>query len=127
MTTVGFGDYVPLTSAGKWVTILTALWGGFIITLLIVSVNGIFSLSRPEKVAFQRLIQLRSAVSCIISALKYQVLKKKNSSGQLQRSSLSFLFDPVKNSEKVIQARERMEHDLKKFSEVSRKAKNISK
>lgn len=40
MTTVGFGDYVPLTAVGKLVTILTALWGGFIITLLIVSVNG---------------------------------------------------------------------------------------
>jgi len=40
MTTVGFGDYVPVTTFGKIVTLGTALWGGFIITLLIVSVNG---------------------------------------------------------------------------------------
>ena len=49
MTTVGFGDYVPYTTLGKLVTIMTALWGAFIISLLIVSVNAIFTLSHQNK------------------------------------------------------------------------------
>jgi hypothetical protein len=40
MTTVGYGDIVPVTTLGKILAVITALWGGFIISLLIASVNG---------------------------------------------------------------------------------------
>jgi len=78
MTTVGFGDFSPLTLIGKFFTVLTALWGGFIIGLLIVSVNDIFSLSVTQKVAYDKLVKVKRAVKWIIAALKYQVAKNKN-------------------------------------------------
>ena len=40
MATVGFGDFVPYSTLGKIVAILTAFWGGFIISLLVASVKG---------------------------------------------------------------------------------------
>lgn len=77
MTTVGFGDYVPYTTIGKIVTMITALWGAFIISLLIVSVNTIFTLSPKQKVAYTKLIRVRSAAKCIISAMRYHVVNRK--------------------------------------------------
>lgn len=66
MTTVGYGDYVPLTIIGKVVIVATALWGGFVIGLLIVSVNDIFNLSVTEKVAFDKLAKVRTAAKVIV-------------------------------------------------------------
>lgn len=77
MTTVGYGDFVPVTALGKLIIVIAALWGGFIISLLIISVGEIFSLSVPQKIAYDRLIRVRSAVKCIIAAMRYMVLKKK--------------------------------------------------
>jgi len=43
MTTCGFGDFVPHTRLGKIASIFTALSGGFMISLVIVSANGKYS------------------------------------------------------------------------------------
>ncbi|CAI2360776.1 unnamed protein product [Moneuplotes crassus] len=89
MTTVGFGDFYPLTIVGKIITVLTALWGGFIIGLLIVSVTEIFSLSPTQKVAFDKLVKVKRAAKCIIAAMKYQVAKNKNSRNRQEESLTS--------------------------------------
>jgi hypothetical protein len=98
MTTVGYGDYVPLTIIGKIVIVATALWGGFVIGLLIVSVNDIFNLSVTEKIAFDKLAKVRTAAKVIISALRLQVAKKKlvtSLQGSINEDSYS---NSVKNS-----------------------------
>ena len=48
MTTVGFGDVVPVTVPGRLIVIFAALWGTFLISILILSVGNIFKLSRKE-------------------------------------------------------------------------------
>ena len=45
MTTVGYGDVVPATMFGRLVAILAAIWGTFLISLLILSVGNIFGLN----------------------------------------------------------------------------------
>jgi hypothetical protein len=45
MTTVGFGDIYPGTTFGRIVILLAAIWGAFLISLLILSVERIFALS----------------------------------------------------------------------------------
>ena len=43
MATVGYGDYVPLTTLGKMIAIFNSILGGFIMTLTIVTLSGIFN------------------------------------------------------------------------------------
>jgi hypothetical protein len=93
MTTVGFGDFFPITALGKMITVLNAFWGGFIISLLIVSVNEIFSLSIPQKIAYDKLIRVKSAAKWIIAALRFQVVKKK-----FKRVSVNDITDISRNS-----------------------------
>lgn len=45
MSTVGFGDIVPFTIIGRAVVIFSAIWGAFIITLVLVAFSSLFNLS----------------------------------------------------------------------------------
>ena len=45
MTTVGYGDYQPYTYPGKIVIMFTALWGAFMISLILLTVSNIFKMS----------------------------------------------------------------------------------
>jgi hypothetical protein len=45
MTTVGFGDIFATTFFGRLVCITAAIWGAFLISLIIVSVAQIFNLN----------------------------------------------------------------------------------
>jgi hypothetical protein len=47
ITTVGYGDYMVNTSMGKWVAMFAALWGSFMISLLVLTAASIFELNRP--------------------------------------------------------------------------------
>lgn len=61
ITTVGYGDYYPVSFLAKIIAIITAFWGGFIISLLIVSVEGIFSLNAKQQKAFHNLLLIKKA------------------------------------------------------------------
>lgn len=63
ITTVGYGDFVPVTTLGKALFIITAFYGGFIISLLIVSVEGIFSLSTKQETAYRKLTMVKTAAN----------------------------------------------------------------
>ena len=123
MTTVGFGDYVPYTTLGKIITMLTALWGAFIISLLIVSVNAIFTLSPKQKTAYTKLIRVRAAAKCIISALRYHVINQKyilmNEGRESQASRLTAFI----NEEIVKKHWKSFDKRIKKFKEISRNFK----
>jgi hypothetical protein len=45
MMTVGYGDVVAVSTAGRFISILNALWGAFIISLLVSSIGKIFLLT----------------------------------------------------------------------------------
>jgi len=45
MTTVGYGDVVPSTPPGRIIAIFTAMWGAFLISLMVLSVGQIFALN----------------------------------------------------------------------------------
>lgn len=78
ITTVGFGDLVPFSYIGRLIIIATAFWGGFINSLVIVSVTKIFELSRNQKKAMHHLYLTRKAASSITSAMRYFMAKKRS-------------------------------------------------
>jgi hypothetical protein len=45
LTTVGYGDITPTTFFGKFVCIITAFWGSFIVSFCVLVVNNAFALS----------------------------------------------------------------------------------
>ena len=77
MTTVGFGDVYPNTTFGRLIAMFTALWGTFLISILILSVGNIFKLNKNEQQAHSHLLQTRSAAQSITAFMKYLLAKKR--------------------------------------------------
>jgi hypothetical protein len=61
ITTVGYGDIFPSTNMGRTLIMIAAIWGTFIISLVIVSVADIFKLSTNEEKSMQHLLTTRKA------------------------------------------------------------------
>ena len=48
MTTVGYGDIYPVTVFGRIIGVIAALWGTFVISLLIIVATEVFALQVVE-------------------------------------------------------------------------------
>ena len=48
LTTVGYGDVLPNTDGGNLVCLITAVWGGFIASLLVLVVSNVFELTEAQ-------------------------------------------------------------------------------
>jgi len=77
MTTVGYGDIYPVTVFGRVVAIICALWGTFIISLLIIVAQEIFGLSHIEMKALHHLLQTRKAAQTVTNSMKYFIAKQR--------------------------------------------------
>lgn len=55
MTTVGYGDIAAISDFGRVISILNALWGAFIISLLVASIRRIFALNDGQLRAIQEI------------------------------------------------------------------------
>lgn len=51
MTTVGYGDVFTVSPFGRLISIINALWGAFVISLLVSSIGRIFDLNDYQKKA----------------------------------------------------------------------------
>ena len=40
MTTVGFGDFYPSTHLGRMIGVMAALWGTFLVSLMVVALTN---------------------------------------------------------------------------------------
>jgi len=77
MTTVGYGDVVPSTPPGRIIAIFTAMWGAFLISLMVLSVGQIFALNEKEEEANEHLKKARVAARAISTFLKMLVVKRR--------------------------------------------------
>ena len=77
LTTVGYGDISPCTFPGRIVAMISALWGAFLISLLVVTVSSIFDLNNNQKMALRHIRLTRRAAVTISSAIKFFLAKKR--------------------------------------------------
>ena len=61
MTTVGYGDMFPVTAFGRVIGVVCAIWGTFIISLLIIVAEQVFALKHVEEKALYHLLRTRQA------------------------------------------------------------------
>jgi hypothetical protein len=89
MTTVGYGDYFPLTHSGRTITILMAFCGNFIVSLFVVSLTNMLEFIAPEKRAYSLLVRLKSkddqrifGLKVVASVYKTMLMKKGSVSSE---------------------------------------------
>ena len=58
VTTIGYGDYYPITNLGRLVGIITAFWGVFFVSLFVVALTNTLELEESEVRAFNILRRL---------------------------------------------------------------------
>lgn len=51
ITTVGYGDYFPQTPLGRLIIFLVAIWGTFIVSIMVVVVSNTLKMEKKEKEA----------------------------------------------------------------------------
>ena len=76
-TTVGYGDFYAHTLLGQITSIIIAIWGTFVTSLLIMVVTNLFSFSAAEQKAVFFIRQSRSASHSILRALQFFQAKKR--------------------------------------------------
>jgi hypothetical protein len=77
ITTVGYGDITPKTRLGKLTAVFTAIFGAFLISLMVLAVGSLFSLSKKQQKALRHIRMTQSASKAIIESSRYFMLKKK--------------------------------------------------
>jgi hypothetical protein len=70
MTTVGYGDVYAVSPYGRCISILNALWGAFIISLLIASIGKIFELNENQKSAIADITNSKRAAALVRAGIK---------------------------------------------------------
>lgn len=78
MTTVGYGDTVPYTISGRIVVVLSAFWGGIILSLTSVAMGNFLLLKNNEKKALDGILLSKAATKAIGSAMRYYTSKEKS-------------------------------------------------
>lgn len=77
LTTVGYGDISPCTMPGRLVAMITALWGAFLISMIVVITSSIFDLDSHQELALRHIRLTRKAATTISSAIKYFLARKR--------------------------------------------------
>ena len=87
MATIGYGDIYPITFFGRIVIIISCIWGIFILSLFVVSLNNITQLTKEENKAYEDISRedkvkstlQRDAAKIIIILFKLNLSRKKKS------------------------------------------------
>lgn len=85
MTTVGFGDYYPITHPGRIVAFIVATWGVFVVSLQVVTLSNMLVFKDGEYKSYLILSRLvlkdklrERAAMFVTSAMKYFIMKGRS-------------------------------------------------
>lgn len=93
LTTVGYGDVYALTFTGRLFTMILALWGATLISLLVVIFSGIFELDKHQKMALNQIKLSQSASNTIKSSIEYFKAKRQNRMIRLKKGIITSYKD----------------------------------
>jgi len=65
MMTVGYGDVYAVSPLGRGISILNAIWGAFVISLLVASIGRVLELSDNQKKALAEITNTRRAAALV--------------------------------------------------------------
>ena len=71
MTTVGYGDTTAVSNYGRVVSTINALWGAFIISMLMASIGKIFDLSEGQKHAIVEITNCKRAAASVRAGVQF--------------------------------------------------------
>ena len=77
MTTVGYGDVYAVSPFGRAISIINALWGAFVISMLVASIGQVFDLNDNQKKAIVQITNRKKAAYSLKASLKYFIAKKE--------------------------------------------------
>lgn len=77
MTTVGYGDVYAVSPFGRCISIINALWGAFLISMLVASMGKIFELSDNQKRAIAEITNSKNAAKSLKASFFYYMAKKE--------------------------------------------------
>lgn len=85
VTTVGYGDYFPISNCGRVVGILACLWGTFVVSIFVVTLNNLLEFSQQEMKSYEIMVKLAQkdqlrmkAISVILSAQRNKVERQRD-------------------------------------------------
>jgi len=63
MTTIGYGDIYPVTNQGRFIIVLAAIWGIFMVALFITILEEVTKLDSDQDDAYEEMVQQQTIKS----------------------------------------------------------------
>ena len=119
MTTVGYGDYFPVTEPGRIVGFLACLWGVLVVSMMVVTLSNMLSLESGEDKAFMLLRRLEykkdlreKAASVLGAAVRFRYMSARKDTDQKKLKSQAAKFRRYVSNFKETRAQMRCLYDL---------------
>lgn len=126
MTTVGYGDYWPLSYLGRIVGMISCFWGVFTLSTMVVILNNLLEFTEGEQKSFDLLMKMKckdqlkaATVNVVIAAQKH---KFERSRDEIDYTKLSLAYTmfrksifELKRAAKRIQAMRGNETEIESF------------
>jgi hypothetical protein len=119
MTTVGYGDYFPVTEPGRVIGFIACLWGVLVVSMVVITLSNMLSLESGENKAFIMLSRLQykkdlreKAASLVGAAVRFRLMSISDHPDEKKLKSQAAKFRRYLSSFKKTRSQMRCLYDL---------------